>query len=264
MTAIGYHHVEQVMGMAVSIDVRDEVVGQPGLGEVVAWLRHVDQTFSTYLDESPISRLGRGELTLAEAAPEVRDVLLACEALRAQTRGAFDAFAVPAPNGTRLDPSGYVKGWAIERAAVILEGHGLHRICINAGGDIALRGTPWPDERWRVGIRHPEHAERLAAILEVEGSMAVATSATYERGAHIVDPSTGEPTTEVASVTVVGPDLGVADAYATALFVMGPEGISWLTTIEGYDGLVIGHDGVELETPGFARHRSALPAPSRP
>ena len=252
------------MGMTVSIDVRDDVVGKPGVAEVITWLHHVDQTFSTYLDQSPISRLGRGELTLAKAGPEIRDVLLKCEALRAQTGGAFDAFSVPAPNGTLLDPSGYVKGWAIERAATLLEGHGLHHICINAGGDIALRGTPGPGERWRVGIRHPEHAERLAAVLEVDGPMAVATSATYERGAHIIDPSTGQPTTGVASVTVVGTDLALADAYATALFVMGIDGIIWLTTVEGYDGLVMAHDGAQLATPGFAQRRSCLTEPPLP
>src|SRR4051794_39152306 len=105
------------MGMAVSVDVRDDVVGRPGLGAVVDWLHHVDATFSPYLDDSAITRLGRGEVALAEVTAEVREVLLRCEELRIATGGAFDALAVPAPNGTTLDPSGLVKGWAIERAA---------------------------------------------------------------------------------------------------------------------------------------------------
>ena len=151
----GYHHVEHVMGMAVSIDVHDDVEAAPGLRDVVAWLHHVDQTFSTYLLDSPISRLGRGELTLADAGDEIREVLLRCEELRAATSGAFDAFVVPAPNGTTLDPSGYVKGWSIERAAGILERHGLRRFCINAGGDVVLRGAADGVAAWRVGIRHP-------------------------------------------------------------------------------------------------------------
>ena len=253
----GYHHVEHVMGMAVSIDVRDDVADGPGLRDVVAWLHHVDQTFSTYLLDSPISRLGRGELTLADAGSEIRDVLLQCEALRTVTGGAFDAFVVPAPNGTTLDPSGFVKGWSIERSAEILERHGLHRFCINAGGDVVLRGAPDPTGGWRVGIRHPADPTRLAATFEMVGPAGVATSATYERGAHIIDPRTGEPTAEVASVTIVGPDLARADAYATAVFVKGRAGLDWLGDQAGYDGLIITHDGRQHGTPGIERLRSA-------
>ena len=90
-------------------------------------------------------------------------------------------------------------------------------MCINAGGDIVTRG------QWRIGIRHPEELEQLAAVLEVE-DLAVATSGEYEQGAHIIDPRTGHPPTGLLSVTVVGPDLALADAYATAAFAMGADG----------------------------------------
>ena len=254
----GYHDVEHVMGMAVSIDVRDDGddASDPGsLAEVVTWLHHVDQTFSTYIDDSPISRLGRGEIGLDAASDEVRDILLLCEQLRADTDGAFDAFAVPAPNGTTLDPSGVVKGWSIERAAELLERRGHANFTINAGGDIAVRGHPAPAVPWRVGIRHPDEADRMAAVLEVAGSFGVATSATYERGAHIVDPHTGQPTTELASVTIIGPDLTFADAYATAVFVMGIPGLDWLTGHVGYEGYAITHYATTISTPGFSRWR---------
>jgi thiamine biosynthesis lipoprotein len=253
--AIGYHHVEDVMGMAVSIDVRDEVIGTPGLHEVVAWLHHVDETFSVYRDDSPISRLGRGEMQLDDVDDEVRSVLLQCEAIRYDTAGAFDALAVPAANGTTLDPSGLVKGWAIEHAARLLETSGLTSFCINAGGDIAIRGRPMPDPMWRVGIRHPDEPDLLAAVLEVAGPVAIATSATYERGAHIIDPRSGCPTTEVASVTVIGTDLGLTDAYATAVFVMGIDGLEWLARHPGYDGFLVTHDRTTLSTPNMARWR---------
>ncbi len=256
----GYHHVEHVMGMAVSIAVHDDVEGTPGLVELISWLHHVDATFSTYIEDSPISQLGRGELALADASDEIRHVLLQCEAIRLDTGGAFDAFAVPAPNGTTLDPSGLVKGWSIERGAALLERHGLHDFSINAGGDIAVRGAPRPDPAWRVGIRHPDDAQSLAAVIELRGPISVATSATYERGAHIIDPHTGQPTTDVASVTIVGPDLTLADAYATAVFVMGLDGLEWLDTHRDYDGLVLTHDGAQHTSPGFDRWRAALPA----
>ena len=150
---------------------------------------------------------------------------------------------MPAPNGTTLDPSGYVKGWSIELAARMLEAAGATIFCINAGGDIAIRGVPEPDRPWRVGIRHPEWADMVAVTLELEGPIAVATSATYERGAHIVDPNSGEAVTDIASATVVGPDLGVADAYATAVFVMGEGGVDWIESQDGYSAYIITHDG---------------------
>ena len=255
----GYHHVEYVMGMAVSIDVRDDAAENPeraqSLQDVVQWLHHVDQTFSTYIDDSPISRLGRGDVALDALDDEVRDILLLCEELRDDTNGAFDAFAVPAPNGTTLDPSGVVKGWSIERAAEILERHGHTNFTVNAGGDIAVRGRPRPDVPWQVGIRHPEEQDQLAMVIDVTGPLGVATSATYERGAHIIDPHSGQPTTELASVTIVGPDLTYADAYATAVFVMGIPGLDWLAKHPDYEGYAITHDAITVSTPGFNRLR---------
>ena len=252
----GTHHVEFVMGMAVSIDIRDSEVPVDAIAEVIAWLHHVDATFSTYIDDSPISRLGRGELDLDDATDEVRDVLRLCEDMRLDTGGAFDIFEVPAPNGTTLDPSGLVKGWSIELAAGILERSGCANFCINAGGDIAIRGRPMAGEPWRVGIRHPDRIDQLATVVTAEGPLAIATSATYERGAHIIDPRTRQPTTELASVTVVGPDLTVADAYATAIFVMGLDGLDWISERPGYDAYAITHDAITTWTPGFVRYRS--------
>ncbi len=242
------------MGMAVSIDVRDDVPSE-AIDEVVAWLHHVDDTFSTYRPDSPISRLGTGQATRAEMSAEVVEVLDLCDALRADTDGAFDAHAVPAPNGSRFDPSGLVKGWSIERAAGILERHRATNFCINAGGDIALRGEAEPGLPWRVGIRHPDQPMMSAAVLAVSGRVAVATSATYERGAHIIDPATGEPTTPVASVTIVGSDLTVVDAVATAVFVMGLDGLAWLIQRHpDLAGFAITRDELTYRTENFARY----------
>ena len=251
----GPHHVEIVMGMAVSIDIRDDV-SSDALDDVVRWLHHVDDTFSTYKPDSPISRLGTGESTIEDMSDEVLDVLALCEELYDDTGGAFDAFVVPAPNGSRLDPSGVVKGWSIERAAEILERHGAANFCINAGGDIAVRGYARPGEAWRIGIRHPDLADKSAAVVAGAGRLAIATSATYERGAHIIDPQTGEPTADLASVTIIGPDLTYADAYATAVFVMGPDGLNWLTQNHpDYAAFVITRDETALSTLNFADYR---------
>ena len=238
------HHVEVVMGMTVSIDVRDMPVSGEAVGEVVSWLHRVDATFSTYRDDSEVTRLGRGEIGIEDLSPDVEEVLLRCIDLSERTEGVFDAFAVPAPNGTTLDPSGYVKGWAIEHAARMLEAAGAANLCINAGGDIAIRGVAGNGRPWRVGVRHPTLADKLALTLDLPGPIAVATSATYERGAHIVDPRTGDAVTDIASATVVGPDLGLADAYATTVFVMGEAGVDWIETQAGYSAYVITHEGL--------------------
>ena len=254
----GFHHVEHVMGTAVSFDVRDRAPDVDGLREAVAWLHHVDQTYSPYIENSQISRLGRAEITLDDVDDEVADVLLMCEQLNSETGGAFDAFSIPAPNGTNLDPSGLVKGWSIERAAEILESHGHTDFTINAGGDIAVRGQAATGTPWTVGVRHPDDRAALAMVLDVTGPAAVATSATYERGAHIFDPRTGQPTTDLASVTVVGRSLTWVDAYATAVFVMGFDGLTWLTGLPDYEAMAITHDETVVSTPGFDTWRRSV------
>lgn len=256
-SGVGLHHVEHVMGMAISIDVRDDV-DPAAIVDVVAWLHHVDATFSPYKMDSPITRFGLGEIGLDELSDEVLGVLALCEEIYVDTGGAFDVLAVPAPNGSHFDPCGLVKGWSIERAAALLEAHGASNFCINAGGDVVVRGIPAPGRCWRVGIRHPDLADRTAAVVELAGHAAIATSATYERGAHIIDPRTGEPTADLASVTIVGPDLTVVDAYATAVFVMGLDGLTWLHEHHpDHAGFVITRDELTYATPSFSARRAA-------
>jgi thiamine biosynthesis lipoprotein len=249
---VAERQVQIVMGMPVSIVVRDALPGR-SLDEAFEWLRFVDATFSTYRADSEISRLGRGALRAASAHPYVREVLARCDGLRAATAGFFDIRATG-----RLDPSGFVKGWAIDRAAELLEDAGARRFYINAGGDVLVRGG----ESWRVGIQHPRDRRRLAGVVAL-GDGAVATSGAYERGAHIVDPRSGKPPSGLLSVTVVGPELGTADAYATAAFAMGADGPGWTASLDGYDAMTITADGRVLTTQGFlARCPGGSPAAS--
>ncbi|MGH9020259.1 MAG: FAD:protein FMN transferase, partial [Acidimicrobiales bacterium] len=125
----------------------------------------------------------------------------------------------------------------------------LDGVMVNAGGDVACLGTPAPGEAFRVGIVRPDSRLELATIVDVAG--AVATSGTYERGEHLVNPFSGHLASAVASATVTGPDLGMADALATALCVAGPTMLELLGDIDGYEGFTIGHDGARGATERF-------------
>ena len=235
------------MGMPVVVDIRDEVVDGDVLERMFDALRFVDATFSTYKDDSEISRLNRGELALADAHPDVREVLDRCEALRVETNGYFD---VRAEAADVIDPSGLVKGWAVDRAAAILADAGLRNFAVNVAGDMRLRGRAVPELCWSVGIQHPLEPGSIAAVVEAN-DLAVATSGAYARGGHVLDPHTRRPSDGVLSVTIVGPELATADAYATAAFAMGEAGIHWTARLRGYAALTILADERVLSTPGF-------------
>ena len=243
------------MGMPIGIDVRDEEVDPAALDRAFDWLRWVDATFSTYKRDSEISRLNRGEISREECHGDVQAVLERCEQLMRETGGYFDirTDSLPPEGGASsgIDPSGLVKGWAVERAGEILDAAGARNSSINAGGDVRVRGRPSPEEPyWRVGIQHPLIRDKIAAV--VAGfNVGVATSGAYERGEHIVDPHTGTPPQGILSVTIVGADLATADAYATAAFAMGAGGPAWTSRLFGYEAMTITADERVLYTRAF-------------
>ena len=243
-------HVEQVMGTAVSIELADALpdpVLRDLIADVCGWLHEVDARFSTYKPESEVMRLRRGEITAADGSEDLRHVLSACADLWRDTDGYFDAYA-----GGALDPSGYVKGWSVEVASARLAAAGSTNHYINAGGDIRMRGHHPDGGPWRVGIRHPWEADKLSWVLALTDG-AIATSGTYERGDHVINPRTGKPAQGLRSVTVVGPDLALADAYATAALAMGEAGIPWLAKLaaDGYDSALVTDDGRAFSSAGL-------------
>ncbi|HWG74489.1 MAG TPA: FAD:protein FMN transferase [Acidimicrobiales bacterium] len=267
---IAARHAEAVMGTVVTVEVRagarrrqllateSEATAQSAIDQVIAWMHWVDATFSTYKPESEISRLERGDLTTAECHPLVREVLALCDRLRAETGGYFDARA-----GGHLDPSGVVKGWSVERASTLLAAAGWADHAIDAGGDVRLRGAAGAGRPWQVAIRHPLHLDAFCAVVGLDEG-AVATSGTYERGFHVIDPHRGLPATALAAVTVVGPELTVTDAYATAALAMGDDAPGWLAALADHEALVIRTDGTGWATPGFERYRLDRPGAATP
>jgi len=239
-------HAEHVMGTVFSFDI--PAAAAPVLPEIVSWLHWVDATFSTYRAGSDVSRFGRGDVTLAQCAPELAEVIRECAVIGDLSDGYFTDW----PAG-RFDPSGFVKGWAIERSASMLNAAGFTGHSVNGAGDLQCTGQPEPGRPWRVGIAHPLCPGTLAAVVAGR-DIAVATSGTAERGAHVINPRTGRPATELASVTVVGPWITMADAYATAAFAMGPAAREWVEQLDGYEALGIAPDGTGWQTSGFSAY----------
>jgi thiamine biosynthesis lipoprotein len=248
----GFHVARQVdvMGTVVTIDVygaapMSSAGVSPLLDEACASLREADDVFSTWKMDSPMSRIRRGEITLSMAPPEIAEVLDLCDAAREVSGGWFDPWALPGG----VDPTGYVKGWAAQRALALLAGPSITGAIVNAAGDIASFGEPQAHTPFRFGIVNPYASSELICV--VVGATALATSGSYERGLHLIDPHTGSPATRVASASVTGPDLGMADALATAVAVAGEEGLAMVEAIDGYDAMVVRRDGTMQSTTRF-------------
>ena len=224
--------VEQIMGLPVSIHVRSAHVDDDETARAVRAtfeeMVRMDHLFSTWKDDSELSRLHRGELTLGRADPLLAESMRIGSEAERLTCGAFTT-DLPGQDGIRrFDPTGLVKGWAVDRAAQALATLPAASWCVNAGGDVLVgrhRHVPPTGEDaapWRIGVEDPADRLRLTAVVPLtEG--AVATSGTAARGAHLYDPASGSMVARPGSQTVVGSTLLWADIWATALFVGGPE-----------------------------------------
>jgi len=212
---------------AASVNGVDEEALQAGIDKVREFVIHVDDVFSTYKADSVVSKLRRNEISIESTSEEVKDVWNRCAFAREITEGAFDPWAVEGG----FDPSGLVKGWAADKCAEIMLESGAKHVQINAAGDLTLRGGHFDGESvipWSIGVVNPQNRQEIVQVFNiVDGS--IATSGTYERGAHILDPHTGLIAIGARSATVVGPDGGLTDALATALMVEGRDGAIWFS-----------------------------------
>lgn len=237
--------VAHIMGMPISLALRGPESTGPTADR--AWervqdhLHNVDGVFSTYRADSVISRLQAGTLELVECPAEVHEVLEIAEQARVESGGAFDVRR-PGPDGVvELDPSGVVKGWAVARAARILDELRATDYCLSAGGDMVCRTRSSESPPWRIGVENPLAPDQILAVLPISNG-AVATSGLAHRGAHITDPRTGQTPRALASVTVTASDLTWADIDATAAFVMGDRAEDWLVR-RGRSGLLVDASG---------------------
>ena len=235
----------EIMGTVASVQLitRAPLIEAPAAVETCfAELRLIEEIFSPFRLESDICAIARGDLTIESAHPLVAVVAEACRAAEAATEGRFSAW-----REGWFDPTGFVKGWAVERAArrhlaLLLDGDGCLAAGLNVGGDMQLLSAEGSDWTWQVGIADPRRPGEVVATLELARG-AVATSGSAERGAHIVDPRTGRAATGVASATVVAESLADADVWATAAVVAGFDDLSWISRSGTVTGLVIAQDG---------------------
>jgi len=249
-------HLEEVWGTVVILEVRDESLSPNAeivLAEAAKFLHQVDDWFSTYRIDTPISALRMGFAELAQMPEVIQQVLEQCLHIRDMTGGAFDPWAVPGG----VDPSGYVKGWAADVIADLLVAKGFANVSINAAGDLSCRGLQAPNQPWVIGIRNPFEDQAIIGTTELINS-SMATSGEYERGKHIINPFTNDRKLNLVSASVIGVDGGLADALATALLVVGLDGVKWFAELPDWSGFLVDTETVHTFGPAFAHQEGQL------
>jgi thiamine biosynthesis lipoprotein len=196
----------------------------------------------------PVSLLwnfSAGEPRLPESR-EISEALAKVGWRRVELDIAAGTVALP-EKGMALDLGAIAKGYALDRAGVVLRQFGITSALINAGGDIIALGEKGPKKPWRVGVQDPNKPNSIVAVALIQ-DRAIVTSGDYERFFmrngkryhHILDPRNGYPAQGLRSVTIVAQDGVTADAMSTAVFVLGPEdGMSKIESTEGVEGLLI-------------------------
>jgi thiamine biosynthesis lipoprotein len=235
------------MGMPVQLEIVDAHAAQAEYDAVFEYLSAIDQRFSTYKEDSEISKINRLELREDEYSDEMKEVLALSKETSEITDGYFD---IVTPRGT-IDPSGLVKGWAINNAAEMLIQRGFKNFYLEIAGDIQTAGTNSEGKEWSIGVRNPYAREEVVKVMYPRGK-GIATSGTYVRGDHLYNPHNTESTVhDFVSLTVIGPNVYEADRYATAAFVMGAHGMQFLEALPGFEAYAIDAKGNAVMTSGF-------------
>ena len=241
MSSLSYQ--VQTWGTVILIELSSTKVSAEKLEiatkEAEEFLFKIDELFSTYQENSQISKLRNETLDIADANPLVKEVWDRCLHASELTGGAFDPWKVEGG----FDPSGYVKGWAADKCGEIFNNYEIENSLVNAAGDISVRGGLLADGvvgPWPLQIRNPEKFDEVVKDVPLHDG-AIATSGVGEKGSHIRDPFTGLIAIGALSATVIGPDGGLAEALATALVVAGKDGAGWFNKPElaDYSAFVI-------------------------
>jgi len=235
-------HAATSMGMPVRIILRDSAATDADAAAVMELFEAIDQQFSPYQTSSDVSVYNK----TGTASPELRAIFDEAARTKRETLGYFD---IQQPGGG-IDPSGLVKGLAIQQAVELLQTRGLTDFQIDVGGDIALASPTEGATPWQIGIRNPFNKDEIVKVVSLANG-GIATSGTAERGNHIYDPHTAQAATAIASITVVGPTIYDADRFATAAFAMGKSGAGFIESLPLFEAYAIDHAGIATMTSGF-------------
>ena len=252
-----------IMGMPVTIQIVDGSLhsdrARLGVMErAFEYFLYVDQKFSTYKADSEISKINSGELQLADASEDMRIVFKLAEQTKNETNGYFDIV----DRAGKYDPSGIVKGWAIDNVARLIHDAGFPDHYVEAGGDIQVGGLSDTDLKWSIGIKNPFNQTENVKVVQLS-DQGIATSGTYIRGQHIYDPhDRNTKFDDIISLTVIGPNIYVADLFATTAFAMGRKGIEYIEGSRNSDvaecdqleAYMIDSRGVATMTSGFEKY----------
>jgi len=258
------------MGTLVTIEVRGKG-RERALDAALGEMARIERLMSRFLPTSDVARINAACRQPVTVSPETFWVMEKALSFSRLSGGAFDV-TVASQNGAdyrdvlldkkacqvslrkqgmSLDLGGIAKGYAVDRAIEVLQGLGVQDALVNAGGEVRVLGDKTPDKGWSVGVQHPRAQNRLLCWLPLAGK-AVATSGDYyrynfrhgRRYSHILDPRRGETAGGCLAVTVVADQALVADALATAAFVLGPDdGMHLIESLPGVEGLLVGVDG---------------------
>lgn len=238
------------MGMTIAIEIAGKNVDEKIFDEVFSFFEEIDKRFSTYKTDSEISKINRKEISLENWSADMQEVFKLSEKTKRETNGYFD---IKKPDG-KYDPSGLVKGWAIQKAAEIIKNAGYENFYVDAGGDVQAFGVNYEDKPWQIGIRNPFRPEEIIKRLSIIDK-GMATSGTYVRGQHIYNPKKPtEQINDIISLTVVGPNVYEADRFATACFAMGKDGIYFVEKLPNFEGYMVDKNGVATFTSGFEQY----------
>jgi thiamine biosynthesis lipoprotein len=245
-----------LMGMPITVEIVDASANAGAFDDVYAYFHYVDQTFSPFKETSEVSRINRGELALADACDDMHIVLELAEQTKRETDGYFDVWH----NG-QFNPSGIVKGWAIDEAASLLYMRGFQNFYVDAGGDVQVYGMNARGQAWNVGICNPFNLNEIVKTVTLS-DRGIATSGSYMRGAHIYNPrDDADALEEIVSITVIGPDVLEADRFATAAFAMGQKGIYFIESLPGFEAYMIDRTSQATMTTHF--HEYVSPSQSK-
>jgi thiamine biosynthesis lipoprotein len=237
-----------VMGMPAIINVVDIGITEEDINEVFSYFNYIDKKFSTYKKDSEISQINRRELKEWDYSNEMKNILRLCGETKKETDGYFDINF----NGI-IDPSGLVKGYAVFQGAEILRKKGYSNYFVEIAGDSQIEGKNEKRENWKVGIQNPFNTDEIIKVVRLSNK-GIATSGNYIRGTHIYNPKTEKFAEEIASFTVIGPNVYEADRFATAAFAMGEKGIEFIESLKGFDGYMIKKNKMAVFTSRFEEY----------